>query len=44
MDQVDGLCINTSNYESLLGGSYIPLSKVLNNSMKDLINLRKKRS
>ena len=27
IDQVDGLYINTSNYEPLLGGSYIPLSK-----------------
>ena len=37
--QIDGLYINTSNYEPLLGGSYIPLPKVLNNSMKGLINL-----
>ena len=27
IDQIDGLYINTSNYEPLLGGSYIPLSK-----------------
>ena len=27
IDQVDGLYINTSNYEPLLGGSYIPLPK-----------------
>ena len=39
IDQIDGLYINTSNYEPLLGGSYIPLSKVLNNSIKGLINL-----
>ena len=30
-DQIDGLYINTSNYEPLLGGSYITLPKVLNN-------------
>ena len=34
--------INTSNYEPLLGGSCIPLSKVLNNSRKGLINLKNK--
>ena len=28
IDQIDGLYINTSNYEPLLGGSYIPLPKV----------------
>ena len=32
IDQIDGLYINTSNYEPLLGSSYIPLPKVLNNS------------
>ena len=42
IDQIDGLYINTSNYEPLLGGSYIPLPKVLNNSMKGLINLKNK--
>ena len=42
MDQIDGLYINTSNYEPLLGGSYIPLPKPLNNSMKGLINLKNK--
>ena len=31
-----------ANYEPLLGGSYIPLPKVLNNSMKGLINLKNK--
>ena len=40
--QIDGLYINTSNYEPLLGGSYTPLPKVLHNSMKDLINLKNK--
>ena len=38
IDRVDGLYINTCNYEPLLGGSYTPLPKVLNNSMKGLIN------
>ena len=42
IDQIDGLYINTSNYEPLLGGSYIPLPEVLNNSMKGLINLKNK--
>ena len=28
IDQIDGLYINTSNYEPLLAGSYIPLPKV----------------
>ena len=35
---IDGLYINISNYEPLLGRSYIPLPKVLNNSTKGLIN------
>ena len=29
IDQIDGLYINTSNYEPLLGGSYIPLPKCI---------------
>ena len=41
-DQIDGLCIDMSNCEPLLGGSYIPLPKVLKNSMKGLINLKNK--
>ena len=36
--EIDGLYINTSNYEPLVGRSYIPLPKVLNNSTKGLIN------
>ena len=43
IDQIDGLYISKSNYEPLLGGSYILLPKVLNNSMKGLINFEKKR-
>ena len=42
VNQIDGLYSNTSNYEPLLGGSYIPLPEVLNNSMKGLINLKNK--
>ena len=42
IEQIDGLYINTSNYEPLLSGSYISQSKLLNNSMKDLINLKNK--
>ena len=42
IEQTDGLSINTSYYKPLLGGSYIPLPKVLNNSMKSLINLKNK--
>ena len=42
IDKIEGLYINVANYEPLLGGSYIPLPKVLNNSMKGLINLKNK--
>ena len=42
IDEIKGLHINISNYEPLLGGSYIPLPKALNNSMKGLIYLRNK--
>ena len=42
MDKIEGLYINISNYEPLLGGSYISLPKVLNNSMKGQINLQNK--
>ena len=42
IDEIKGLYINISNYEPLLGGSYISLPKALNNSMKDLINLKNK--
>ena len=40
IDKIKGLYINTSNYEPLLGGSYVPLPKILNKSMKGLINLK----
>ena len=42
IDEIKGLYINISNYEPLLGGSYTPLPKALNNSMKGLINLKNK--
>ena len=42
IDKIEGLYINVANYEPLLGGSYIPLPKVLNNSMKGLINIKNK--
>ena len=42
IDKVEGLYINTANYESLSGSSYIPLPKELNNSMKGLINIKNK--
>ena len=42
IDEINGLYINISNYEPLLGGSYIPLPKALDNSMKGLINLKNK--
>ena len=41
-DKIEGLYINISNYEPLLGGSYISLPKALNNSMKGLKNLKNK--
>ena len=44
IDQVDGLYINTSNYEPLLGGSYIPLPKVLESLVKGLIRKISKKS
>ena len=42
IEHVVGLYINISNYEPLSESSYIPLPKVLNNSMKGLINLKNK--
>ena len=42
IDKIEGLYITVANYEPLLGGSYIPLSKVLYTSMKGLINLKNK--
>ena len=42
IDKIERLYINISNYEPLLGGTYIPLPKAPNNSMKGLINLKNK--
>ena len=42
IDEIKRSCINIFNYEPLLGDSYIPLPKALNNSMKGLINLKNK--
>ena len=42
IDEINGLYSNISNYEPLLGRSYIPLPKALDNSMKGLINLKNK--
>ena len=42
IDQIEGLYINVTNYQPLSGSSYIPLPKVLNNSMKVLINIKNK--
>ena len=42
IEKTEGLYINISNYEPLLGGSYIPLPKALKNSMKGLITLKNK--
>ena len=42
IEKIEGLYINIANYEPLLGSSYIPLPKVLNDSMKGLINLKNK--
>ena len=39
---IEGLYINTANYEPLSGSSYIPLPKELNNSMTGLINIKNK--
>ena len=42
IDKIKVLYINVANYEPLSGGGYIPLPKVLNNSMKGLINIKNK--
>ena len=42
IDKVEGLYINTANYEPLSASSYFPLPKELNNSMKGLINIKNK--
>ena len=42
IDKIENIWINISNYDPLVGRSYIPLSPELNNSMKGLINLKTK--
>ena len=42
IDNADSFYINIANYESLSGRGGIPLPTELNNSMKDLINIRTK--
>ena len=42
VDKIEDICINVSNYEALVGKSYIPLPTEVNNSMKGLINLKNK--
>ena len=41
VDKIEDIYINVSNYDLLVGRSYIPLPPELNNSMKGLINLKK---
>ena len=42
IEEFKGLYIDVSKYEPLLGASYIPLPKVLNNLIKGLINPQNK--
>ena len=42
VDKIEDIWINISNYDPLVGRSYIPLPPELNNSMKGLINPKKK--
>ena len=42
VDQIQGLYINTSNYEPLSGRSYIQLPEKLRKAKKDLINIKNK--
>ena len=42
IDKIENIWINISNYDPLVGRSYIPLSPELKNSMKGLINLKTK--
>ena len=43
IDKIQDISINVSNYEALVGRSYIPLPTELNNSMKGLIILKIKK-
>ena len=42
IDEIQGLYINTSNYEPLSSSSYIQLPEKLRKSKKDLINIKNK--
>ena len=42
IDEIKNTWINTSNYDPLVGSSYIPLLPELNNPMTGLINLKTK--
>ena len=42
IDEIKNTWINISNYDPLVGSSYIPLPPELNNSMTGLINLKTK--
>ena len=41
VDKIEDIYINVSNYDLLVGRSFIPLPPELNNSMKGLIKLKK---
>ena len=43
IDKIEDINIDIANYDPLAGSSYITLPPELNNSMKGLINLYKKR-
>ena len=42
IDKIEDIWINISNYDPLVGRSYIPLLPELNNSVKGLVNLKNK--
>ena len=42
IDNIGAIFIDISNYDPLAGSSYVPLPPELNNSMKGLINIKKK--
>ena len=42
IDKIEAINIDIANYDPLTGSSYITLPPELNNSMKGLINLKKK--
>ena len=42
IDKIENIWINISNYDPLVGSSYIPLPSKLNNPKKSLINIKDK--